>query len=49
MIEGMVKEKEKAMEEYKEAKNEGRKVAYGDLDHNDKSSFNMKIGNVPPN
>ena len=49
MIEGIVKEKEKAMEEYKEAKNEGRKVAYGDLDHSDKSSFNLKIGNVPPN
>lgn len=43
----MVKEKEKALEEYKEAVKEGEKSAYGRYS-SEGEIFSLFVGNVPP-
>ena len=47
-IEGVVKEKEQAKQEYEQAAKEGRKAAYGELNADSKDILNLKVGNVPP-
>lgn len=48
VVEGIVKEKEQARQEYEQAKSEGRPVALGNLDVNSKDILNLEIGNIPP-
>ena len=47
-IEGVVKEKEEAKREYKEAVEQGRKAAYGELNSDSKDILTLKVGNLPP-
>lgn len=47
-MEGIVKEKEEARQEYQQAVREGRKAAYGELDDKSKDILNLRVGNVPP-
>lgn len=43
----MVKEKEKALEEYKEALKEGERTAYGRY-QSEGEIFSLFVGNIPP-
>lgn len=48
VVEGIVKEKKQAREEYDLAKSQGKPVALGTLDVNSKDIMNLEIGNIPP-
>ena len=47
-IEGVVKQKQEARQEYYQAKYEGKKAVYGSINHNREDVLTLMIGNVPP-
>ncbi len=47
-VEGVVKEKEEAKREYKEAVSQGKRAAIGTIDENSKDILNLKVGNIGP-
>jgi hypothetical protein len=47
-VEGVVKEKEEAKREYKEAVSQGKRAAIGALDENSKDILHLKVGNIAP-
>ena len=47
-IEGVVKEKEEAKQEFEKAKSEGRQAVIGTVDPDSKDILNFEIGNIPP-
>src|ERR1700754_1542533 len=48
-IKGVVKEKEKAKEEYKEAVEQGRTAAYSEINDETGDIMKVQIGNIPQN
>ena len=48
-MEGIVKEKEEARVEYKQAVKQGKQAAYGEVNAESKDILTLKVGNVPPN
>lgn len=47
-IVGKIKTKPEAKEDYDEGLEEGRNVAYGEIDELSSDILNLKIGNIPP-